>query len=72
MILFTVLMMMLGIGLIRLGVSLAWGMTKILFGIIAFILSPFLLVVMVLGFISAYWLPVIVVVLFVSWLLKRA
>lgn len=49
-------------GVISLGIRLAWGTTKFLFGLGMFFLCPLLFVVVVLlGGFSHLWLPILIV-----------
>ena len=53
---------MLLIGLISLGIRLAWGVTKFLFGLGLFWLCPLLFVaVVLLGGFTHMWLPIVIV-----------
>ena len=55
-----ILMLILIAGVIRLGLKLAWGAVKILFGLGLFAVCPMLLVALVfLGFYSCGWLILI-------------
>ncbi|MBQ9062750.1 MAG: hypothetical protein IJ121_08035 [Eubacterium sp.] len=62
------LMLMIVIGVVRIGLKLAWGAVKILFGLGLFAVCPMLLIALVfLGFYSYGWLILIVL----SWIFGR-
>lgn len=50
---------------IKLAVRMAWSLTKLLFGIGAFILSPFLGILVLLGMVGFIGMPAMLVILFV-------
>ena len=63
-----ILMIMLVAGVIRLGLKLAWGVVKILFGLGVFAVCPMLLIALVFfGFYSYGWLILIVL----GWIFGR-
>ena len=63
-----ILMLMIVIGVIRIGLKLAWGAVKILFGLGLFAVCPMLLIALVfLGFYSSGWLTLIVL----GWIFGR-
>ena len=59
---FIIFMFMLLVGIISIGIRLAWGVTKFVFGLGLFWLCPvlFILVVLLGGF-SHIWLPILIV-----------
>ena len=57
-----ILMLVLFFGILRLGLSLAWGTMKLLFGLGLFWFCPFLFVLAVLfGAFSHVWLPILII-----------
>ena len=58
------LTIMILLAMIGAGLRLAWGATKLVFGLILFLICPILLVLAVLGAMKLLWLPVLLVVLF--------
>ena len=59
---FMSLLIMLLVGVIMIGIKLAWGVTKFIFGLGLFWLCPllFVLVVLIGGF-SHMWLPILII-----------
>ena len=57
-----ILTMMLLVGIIKLGIKLAWGTTKFMFGLGLFFLCPVLfIIVVIMGGFSTLWLPILLV-----------
>ena len=57
-----ILTIMLVTGIVSLGIRLAWGTTKFVFGLGLFCLCPvFFLVAVLLGGFSGIWLPILIV-----------
>ena len=57
-----ILMIMLFVGVIKVGIRLAWGTTKFLFGLGLFWFCPLLFVLAVLfGGFSHLWLPIVII-----------
>lgn len=68
-----ILMFMLFIGVIRVGLRLAWGLTKFVFGLGLFCLCPLLFILVVfLGAFSHLWLPIIIIGLLLGQGFRRA
>ena len=58
----TVLLLMIFAGVISIGIRLAWGLTKFLFGLGLFWFCPALFILAVLfGWFSHLWLPILVI-----------
>ena len=71
--LITILMIMLLIGIVRIGLSLAWGTMKFLFGLGLFWVCPLLFVLAVyFGAFSSMWLPIVIVGLLMGGGFKRS
>ena len=60
--LITIIMLLVLFGIIRVGLRLAWGVTKFLFGLGLFWICPllFILIVLIGGF-SYMWIPIVIV-----------
>ena len=59
---FTILLIMLLIGVVSTGIRLAWGATKFVFGLGLFWFCPLLFVLIVLlGAFSHMWLPIVII-----------
>ena len=60
----TVLMIMLLVGVIRIGIRLAWGTAKFIFGLGLFWFCPLLFVLAVMfGLFESLWLPIVIIAL---------
>lgn len=69
---FTVLLLMLLIGVIGVGIRLAWGATKFVFGLGLFWFCPLLFVlVILLGGFSHMWLPILIIGLLFGRVFRR-
>ena len=69
---FTVLLLMLLIGVIGAGIRLAWGATKFVFGLGLFWFCPLLFVlVILLGGFSHMWLPILIIGLLFGRVFRR-
>lgn len=56
------LMVMVLVGIIKLSLSLAWGLTKFIFGLGLFLICPLIFILAVLlGAFSQLWLPILII-----------
>ena len=68
-----ILMIMLLVGIVRVGLRLAWGTTKFLFGLGLFWVCPLLFVLAVFfGAFSHMWLPIVIIGLLLGRGYRRA
>ena len=66
------MILMLAVGIVSLGIRLAWGATKFVFGLGLFCVCPVLFVLLVLlGRFSSMWLPILIVGLLLGGGFKR-